>query len=185
MTNKNLYIAAKAYTEAENKYTSFAFTEITNEQLKMFTQNFKILKQSTNASRICVDSKQFNFVDMTNEAICKRSKEERELVEEIEHRIEYCPKPFIFITEKEYNRLNQLKTLNINNSEIQIHKDNFFMGFAYTYNSDRFINIVIYTNGINLQLLNNLIVPDSIDRTALTEEAIADYKHITTDWSLD
>lgn len=179
MTNKNLYIATKAYTEAKDNYTSLAFAEITEEQLKIFTQGFGILKQSTNATKICVDSNQFSFVDMTNKAIYKHSEEERELLEEIEKRIEYYPKSFIFITEKEYNKLNKLEILNINNSEVQIHKDNCFRGFAYT--NKMFISIVIYTNYIDLQQLNNLIVPDSIDRSDLTEKAIANYKYLTNE----
>jgi hypothetical protein len=127
MTDNNLYIALKAYTEGEDQYSSFAIATISTSSLAMIKENIEIVKQSKTALKICVESYLFEFIDDWNIA-----EVDAEFMNEIADKIESNNNFRTILNKQEYDRLSKLPVLRLATSELQIYKDGDVRAFAYT-----------------------------------------------------
>lgn len=143
MTDNNLYIAVKANTEGENEVTSFAFGEVTLQDLQMIKEEIGILKQSVNSSKICIFEPFLNFVD--DDEISEADKD---------FFLDICEKvgsSEAVLTQQEYEGLLKLPVLDCNVEELQIYKNGNIRACGFT---NHFIVNVVHTNKINISKIN-------------------------------
>lgn len=115
MTNNNLYIAVEANTKGENEVTSFAFGEITSQDLKVIKDELDIIKQSVNSSKICISKPFLSFVD--DEEI---SDADKDFFLNICQKVEDSE---VVLTPTEYERLLKLPILDCDVDELQIYRN--------------------------------------------------------------
>lgn len=139
MTNNNLYIAVEANTKGENEVTSFAFGEITSQDLKVIKDELDTIKQSVNSSKICISKPFLSFVD--DEEI---SDADKDFFLNICQKVEDGE---AVLTQIEYERLLKLPILDCNVDELQIYKNGDVRACGFT---NHFISTFVHTNPINL-----------------------------------
>lgn len=127
MTDNNLYIALKAYTEGEDQYSSFAIATISKQDLAMIQDNIEVVKQSKTALKICTANYLFDFVDDWEIA-----EQDQDLFDEIDNRIKSDNNFRTILNKQEYYRLSKLPKLKLMTCELQIYKDGDVRAFAYT-----------------------------------------------------
>lgn len=127
MTNP-IYLAIKAQdNDFDSIYTNLAITEITKEDLELFTTHRDLI-QNSQALKICIQRRHFLYINSF-----ELNQKQEEYCEEIEDQITAGTNGFyIPITKDVFDTLKGYPLLRSETDLVDIYQDNSFRGMSYS-----------------------------------------------------